>query len=194
MKCIKLGVTGGIGSGKSYVCKLLEKHFNIPVYYTDDEAKRLNEEDPVIRQGLINLLGPDIYGPENRLNRQKLANYLFASPQHAEEINSIIHPRVKEDFYQWSLKQHHPVIAMECAILFESGFHTLVDRTLFIQAPPEIRLERVCRRDRTDIHHVEQRMNSQLPEEEKAIRADFILTNDGKLPLLPQLQNILALL
>lgn len=191
-EAIKLGVTGGIGSGKSYVCKLLETHFHIPVYYTDNEAKRLNEEDPVIRQGLIELLGPEIYGPDNKLNRPKLADYLFASPQHAAVINNLIHPRVKEDFCQWSLRQEAPIVAMECAILFESGFHTLVDHTLLIQAPLEIRIERVCKRDQTDTLHVKQRMDSQLPEEEKAAQADFTLTNDGKCPILPQLQNILA--
>ena len=126
---IKIGITGGIGSGKSYVSHLLEKA-GIPVYDTDTEAKKLTLSHPRIREGLLALLGEEVYKADGSLNKPVLASYLFASAENAGRVNRIIHPCVHEDFQQWADRQAASgteVVAMESAILFESGFHAIVD-------------------------------------------------------------------
>lgn len=189
---IKLGITGGIGSGKSYVSRLLES-WGIPVYDTDREAKRLTLTHPEIRRELIALLGEEVYC-EQQLNKTLLAGYLFASRAHAERVNHIIHPRVYEDFLLWAdgLKQQgRELVGMESAILFESGFDRAVDRVLMVYAPLEIRISRAMERDGVPEERVRERIAAQMDEELKCKRADFILTNDGINPVEPQLRQII---
>ena len=116
---IKVGLTGGIGCGKSYVADLLRRR-HIPVYDTDKEAKRLMMESATIRRGLVDWVGERAYMPDGTLNRERIASYLFASPLHAERINRLVHPVVQDDFLQWVDKQDGPLVVMECAILYES--------------------------------------------------------------------------
>ena len=185
---IKLGITGGIGSGKSYVSRLLE-NWGIPVYDTDREAKRLTLTHPEIRRELIALLGEKVYCGQ-QLNKTLLAGYLFASRAHAERVNHIIHPRVYEDFLLWAdgLKQQgRELVGMESAILFESG----LDRVLMVYAPLEIRISRAMERDGVPEERVRERIAAQMDEELKCKRADFILTNDGINPVEPQLRQII---
>lgn len=189
---IKLGITGGIGSGKSYVSRLLES-WGIPVYDTDREAKRLTLTHPEIRRELIDLLGEEVYCGQ-QLNKTLLAGYLFASRAHAERVNHIIHPRVYEDFLLWAdgLKQQgRELVGMESAILFESGFDRAVDRVLMVYAPLEIRISRAMERDGVPEERVRERIAAQMDEELKCKRADFILTNDGINPVEPQLGQII---
>ena len=189
---IKLGITGGIGSGKSYVSRLLES-WGIPVYDTDREAKRLTLTHPEIRRELIDLLGEEVYCGQ-QLNKTLLAGYLFASRAHAERVNHIIHPRVYEDFLLWAdgLKQQgRELVGMESAILFESGFDRAVDRVLMVYAPLEIRISRAMERDGVPEERVRERIAAQMDEELKCKRADFILTNDGINPVEPQLRQII---
>lgn len=189
---IKLGITGGIGSGKSYVSRLLES-WGIPVYDTDREAKRLTLTHPEIRRELIALLGEKVYCGQ-QLNKTLLAGYLFASRAHAERVNHIIHPRVYEDFLLWAdgLKQQgRELVGMESAILFESGFDRAVDRVLMVYAPMEIRISRAMERDGVPEERVRERIAAQMYEELKCKRADFILTNDGINPVEPQLRQII---
>ena len=189
---IKLGITGGIGSGKSYVSRLLES-WGIPVYDTDREAKRLTLTHPEIRRELIALLGEEVYSGQ-QLNKTLLAGYLFASRAHAERVNHIIHPRVYEDFLLWAdgLKQQgRELVGMESAILFESGFDRAVDRVLMVYAPLEIRISRAMERDGVPEERVRERIAAQMDEELKCKRADFILTNDGINPVEPQLGQII---
>lgn len=189
---IKLGITGGIGSGKSYVSRLLES-WGIPVYDTDWEAKRLTLTHPEIRRELIALLGEKVYCGQ-QLNKTLLAGYLFASRAHAERVNHIIHPRVYEDFLLWAdgLKQQgRELVGMESAILFESGFDRAVDRVLMVYAPLEIRISRAMERDGVPEERVRERIAAQMDEELKCKRADFILTNDGINPVEPQLRQII---
>lgn len=189
---IKLGITGGIGSGKSYVSRLLES-WGIPVYDTDREAKRLTLTHPEIRRELIALLGEEVYCGQ-QLNKTLLAGYLFASRAHAERVNHIIHPRVYEDFLLWAdgLKQQgRELVGMESAILFESGFDRAVDRVLMVYAPLEIRISRAMERDGVLEERVRERIAAQMDEELKCKRADFILTNDGINPVEPQLGQII---
>ncbi len=189
---IKLGITGGIGSGKSYVSRLLES-WGIPVYDTDREAKRLTLTHPEICRELIALLGEEVYCGQ-QLNKTLLAGYLFASRAHAERVNHIIHPRVYEDFLLWAdgLKQQgRELVGMESAILFESGFDRAVDRVLMVYAPLEIRISRAMERDGVPEERVRERIAAQMDEGLKCKRADFILTNDGINPVEPQLRQII---
>lgn len=188
---IRLGITGGIGSGKSYVSRLLADA-GIPVYDTDSQAKRLMLEHPVIREQLVGLLGEEVY-LDGQLNKPLLAGYLFAGPENASRINGIVHPVVKHDFQEWAL--HHSdagIVAMECAILYESGFDKAVDKVLMVYAPEAVRLQRAMQRDRATEAQIRSRMAAQLNEEEKRNRADFVIYNDGVCPLSSQLQELIG--
>lgn len=141
-----IGITGGIGSGKSYVSDILRREFGIPVYDCDKEAKRLTATDPDIRRRLIRLVGPEVFNGQE-LNKKLLADYLFANPENARKVNAIIHPAVQEDFKLWAGRQQKPITALESAILFESGFNGLVDKVILVDAPEDVRLKRAMLRD-----------------------------------------------
>lgn len=177
-KQIIIGLTGGIGSGKSYVAHLMEQ-MGCPVYYTDDEAKRLMRESDEIKTQLIALLGEDVYSSDGQPNKAKLAAYLFSDKRHADKINAIVHPVVRKDFLKWAGRQISPVIVMECAILFESGFNNLVTVVIAVSAPENVRLSRILSRDHCSVQQASARMKSQYSEAERCRRADFVLLNDG---------------
>lgn len=191
---IKLGITGGIGSGKSVVARLLQV-MDVPVYLTDDAAKRLMTDSPDIRCELSALAGAEVYRPDGSLNRALLAAYMFGHPDRVARVNAIVHPRVKADFLRWCGEQERrgfPLVGMECAILYESGFDSLVDRVLTVSAPVDIRLQRVMRRDAAREEQVRKRIAHQLDDSLLVSRADFVVTNDGFTPLLPRLYDILV--
>ena len=188
-KCT-IGITGGIGSGKSYVSNLLRLNFDIPVYDCDAEAKRLTSSDEKIRRKLIQLVGPEVFDGQE-LVRKRLADYLFSDPEHASRVNAIIHPAVLEDFGQWSMVNGQcPMVALESAILFESGFNKYVDYVLFVDAPEEIRLKRAMQRDNSSKEKIKARMQMQQPELHRK-QADFIIDNSiaGDTRLLEQLKK-----
>lgn len=170
-----IGITGGIGSGKSYISNLLRQKFGIPVYDCDIEAKRLTVTDEEIRGKLIQLVGPEVYNGE-KLVRQRLAQYLFANSEHVGQVNAIIHPAVLKDFKNWANRQHKPIVALESAILYESGFNEYVDYVLFVDAPKEIRLDRAMQRDTVSAERIKARMQMQYPELHRKL-ADFIIDN-----------------
>ena len=189
-KC-SIGITGGIGSGKSYVSALLQEHFGIPVYDCDKEAKRLTAEDLEIRQQLIALVGPEVFKGDV-LNKQLLADYLFADPEHASRVNAIIHPAVLKDFVEWADKQgNEKIVGLESAILFESGFNDHVDKVLFVDASEEVRLHRAMLRDGASGEQIKARMKMQQPEIHRN-QADFIIDNNSSddTRLLVQLNKI----
>ncbi len=188
---IRLGITGGIGSGKSYVSHLLNIHFGIPVYECDTEAKRLNNEDPLIREALIRLVGPEVYDKDG-LVKPVLAEYLFANSENALQVNSIIHPAVGRDFLRWCKEQDAEIVGMESAILFESGFYANVDKVLFVEAPLEVRIQRAIRRDGLLREQVEARIAQQDSVSAKE-QADFVIENDGESDevILDALHNII---
>jgi dephospho-CoA kinase len=187
---IKIGITGGIGSGKSTVSALLEV-MGIPVYIADTASKQLTASNPEIRSALIALLGEEVYAG-GTLNKPLLANYIFSNPEHLHTVNSIIHPRVREDFERWASEHaSSPIIGMEAAILFEAGFQNSVDVTLMVYAPEALRLQRVMKRDAASQQAVVQRMQSQMSDEEKRRLADYTLLNDGSTPLIPQVLEVL---
>ena len=144
---IKLAITGGIGSGKSHVARQMTELLGIPVYDSDSNAKRLNEESAVIRCGLLEMVGPDVYDAHGHLNRQRLAAFLFASEENARRVNALIHPVVKEDFIRWASEQTAPVVAIETALLAESGIDKIVDKVIRVDAPLETRISRAMQRD-----------------------------------------------
>lgn len=188
---ISIAITGGIGSGKSYISHILQE-YGIPIYNTDDEAKRLMVSDEGIRRDLVALLGEEVY-VEGTLNKFLLASYLFADAENASRINGIVHPRVKLDFCRW-LEQHtdKEIVGMECAILFEAGFDDAVDAVVMVYAPETLRVERAMKRDHATETQIRARIAAQLDDEEKRKRADYVIYTDGSIPLDSQLSTLIA--
>lgn len=170
-----IGITGGIGSGKSYVSFILQKDFGIPVYDCDKEAKRLTSTNEEIRQKLVELVGPELF-IDDKLNKTLLADYIFSDPEHASKVNAIIHPIVLNDFKLWAEKQESKIVALESAILFESGFNVMVDKVLFVDAPEEVRLRRAMLRDSAKEEQIKARMKMQQPEIHRD-QANYIINN-----------------
>ncbi|MDR2918586.1 MAG: dephospho-CoA kinase [Tannerella sp.] len=187
---IRIGLTGGIGSGKSVVASLLQT-YGIPIYIADQESKKLLQTSPAIREQLITLLGNSIY-EENRLNRQRMASLIFNDAKLLKKVNNIIHPQVASHFNTWAKRQNTEFTVLESAILFESGFTQYVDISLMVYAPMELRIKRTVIRDNTTETEVLQRIKNQLPDEEKKEYADYIINNDDNQALIPQTQKILA--
>ena len=169
---MKVGITGGIGSGKSYVCKLLKEH-GINVYDCDAAAKRLMRTSEKLKIELKSLIGKEAYTDDDNLNKAVIAQFLLRSDENAKAIDNIVHPAVAEDFlssgYDW----------MECAILFESGFNQLVDKTIVVTAPTDVRIERVMNRDNISEAKAREWIGRQWEQSEIVKRADFEITNDG---------------
>jgi dephospho-CoA kinase len=186
---IKVGVTGGIGSGKSMVCQVFAK-LGIPVFNADLAAKKLMDEDQILKQQLIDTFGEDIYTPEGLLDRKKLAGIIFNDQLALQKVNALVHPFVREHFDQWAEKQNAPYVIQEAAILFESGQAERFNKTVLVIAPEEVRIERVMQRDNTTHEKVLERMANQLPDKEKIGKADFVVLNNGEAMVLPQIIEI----
>lgn len=186
----KIGITGGIGSGKSYLCSRLAA-LGIPVYNCDDEAKRLMHTDLTLRRQLTELIGPDTYNADGTLNKPVVADFLFSSTDNAKRINAVVHPRVLADFNTWadSQPQTSTTVVMESAILFESGFDKSVDLTVAVYAPETIRLARAMRRDAASEEQIRRRMANQMNDEEKRRLADFVFYNDNEQDFLQRFQT-----
>jgi dephospho-CoA kinase len=183
----KIGITGGIGSGKSVVSSLLQV-MGVPVYIADAESKLLAGTFP-IRSKLVNLLGESIYSG-GVLNKQRLASLIFSDRELLHQVNAIIHPEVNKHFLQWA-SNGPSLCAIETAILFESGFDRIVDISILVYAPLELRIRRVMSRDGSDEASIISRINNQMPDDEKKMYATYIIYNDGKQALIPQLAAIL---
>lgn len=189
MKSIKVGITGGIGSGKSFVAKVF-KTMGIPFYDADKEAKTLMWRSEVIRNGLIQAFGAEVYFEDGTLNRKWLSNQVFNNSDQLELLNSIVHPVVIQDAVDWADAQTSPYSLKEAALLFESGSYKTLDYTILVIAPEDLRIERVMQRDGVTREEVMNRINKQMPEDEKRKLADFIIVNDGIQPLIPQIYTI----
>jgi len=186
---IKLGITGGMGSGKSVVAALL-KSMGIPVYIADDEAKRITSTSPVVKEKLINCFGDKIFDGDI-LNKTLLASLIFENENNLRKTNAIIHPEVLNDFIQWSEKQEVPIVAIESAILFESGFDAFVDKVICVTAPTEICIERAMKRSGFSRTEALKRISNQMPEQQKIEKSDYIICNDGIEPVIPQVEAVL---
>lgn len=173
-----IGITGGIGSGKSYVARWLTRQYQIPVYDCDREAKRLMTSD-VLRPALIDLLGQDAYLPDGQLNKPLLADYVFRDAAHQAAINAIVHPEVKNDFRRWA-DAHEGLVAIESAILVEAGFTDVVDVLIAVEAPLDLRLQRVAQRDGATPTQTSARIRRQLEDEARRAAADYVIINDGR--------------
>ena len=180
---MKTGITGGIGSGKSYVCNRLAAR-GISVYDCDSAAKRLMRTSPFIREKLCALIGPDAY-LDGALNKARVVEFLLASESNAKAIDDIVHPAVADDFNNSGAEW------MECAILYESGFNRLVDRVVAVTAPEAVRLRRVMSRDHISESKAREWMARQLPQNEVERRADFVIINDGQLDIDKQIDQLI---
>ena len=181
---MKIGITGGIGSGKSYVSRLLEAR-GYAVYDCDSAAKRLIVSSPYIRRRLTALIGPQTYLADGSLNKSAVAQFLLASEENAGAVDRIVHPAVFSDFRKSGLDW------MESAIIYESGIYRLVDRVVVVTAPEELRIQRVIARDKISREKVLEWMGRQWPQEEVRQRADFEIVNDGHADIEQQLNNII---
>lgn len=190
---IIVGITGGIGGGKSTLSKLLLAE-GFQVYNTDLEARRLQNENQLIRNNLIKLFGDEVYlGAE--LNRKFLANIVFNSPDLLQRLNDIVHPEVKADFLKWSEKFHtEPYVFMECAILFEGGFNSLVDKIVLVTASENVRIERVVKRDMITVDQVKARIRNQMSDDLKMKLADYIIKTDDNQDMYPKMKYLLSCL
>lgn len=170
-----MGITGGIGSGKSFVADMLLKR-GVAVYNSDSRAKELMASDAELRAKLIERFGAEVFGVEG-LNKAYLAGRVFASEEELKALNAIVHPRVMADFEQWATEQAGDYVVLESAILFESGFDGCVDIVVAIMAPEELRIERVMQRDGVTKEQVEERMRHQLSDEERCNRSKYAVVN-----------------
>ena len=173
---VKIGITGGIGSGKTYICNLLRER-GYKVYYCDDEAKRIMLEDAEVISQIKTLIGNDAYTPDGQLNKPVIANFIFSDKDNAAKVNSIVHPAVKKDFLHWA--EDKPVAIMESAILFESGFDDVVDTTVLIWADARNRLKRAMTRDHATREQIEARMAAQISDDEARRKADYIFRHNN---------------
>lgn len=183
----RIGITGGIGSGKSVVAQLLTT-FGIPVYIADEESKRLTNTSPRIREGLCALFGSEIY-TERGLDKSRLAAAIFSDRAQLERVNRLIHPVVQADFDAWCRRQSAPFCALESAILFESGFDHIVDVRLLVYAPLEVRLRRATERDQAPREAILRRIQYQMPDEDKRRLSDYTILNDDCAALIPQVEQ-----
>jgi dephospho-CoA kinase len=186
---LAIGITGGIGSGKSTVCKIF-KLLGVPVFEADLVAKTLVNSNTEIRNGLIQFFGKDIYSRDGRINRKMLANLIFNDDLLMEKVNRLVHPVVRNEYLNWIKQQNSAYIIHEAAILFESGFYEMTDYTILVSAPNELRIERVTHRDLITPEMVKSRMLKQWTDEEKRKLASFELVNDNKKLLIPQILEI----
>lgn len=185
---IRIGVTGGIGSGKSTVCRLFAAK-GIAVYDSDAAARRLMNGCGPLRQALVQRFGSAVYRC-GELDRKFLAGIVFSDPAALADLNALVHPVVRADFEAWCARQTGDYVVLESAILFESGFDSLVDRTVAVLAPAEVRVARVCRRDGTDPEAVRQRIAAQADDDTLRDRADFALVNISEPELGPAVDDL----
>jgi len=185
----QVGVTGGIGSGKTLVCNVLEK-LGIPVYRADFEARRLMEEDSELVGQIVELFGEEAY-IGGALNRSYLAERVFGDGEQLRGLNGVVHPAVRRDYHRWLDQQSGaPYVVEEAAILFESGASRFMDLVVMVYAPEALRIKRVMIRDGVGEEAVKKRMEHQMDEEEKRSKADLVIMNDENSRLLPRILDV----
>ena len=170
-----VGLTGGIGSGKSTVGKLLEE-LGVPVYNSDIEAKRLMNKSKVLRKDIVGLLGEESY-VNDQLNRPYIAKKVFNDKALLDKLNGIVHPAVRKHFLRWAKKQQKPYVVQETALLFENGMQDFYDKIVLVTAPKNIRIERIIARDGSTRQEILERMDNQLADRIKSPLSDYVLEN-----------------
>lgn len=184
-----IGITGGIGSGKTTLANHLVK-LGYPVYFADIEAKKISQSEALVTQ-IVEQFGASIL-VNGEIDRTALAEIVFKDPEALKKLNQIIHPAVSKDFQRWLAKNiHHPLVFKEAAILFESGSYKYCDAIITITAPKEERIKRVTQRDNLALHDIEKRMERQWSEEEKIKLSDFVIVNINLENAIQELESIL---
>jgi dephospho-CoA kinase len=184
---LQIGLTGGIGSGKSTIAKVLEK-MGYPVFYADLEAKKIYHEDPVLKENLIQIIGQEVY-MNGQLNTKLLAEKLFSNTQLKDHVAALVHPIVREAFVSWVKLQKASLVFNEAAILFETGAYQNFDANLLVVAPAQLRIERVIKRDALSEDQVQARIAQQWSDEQKMKLTPYLIHNDGR-PLLVQIEKL----
>lgn len=185
---MKLGITGGIGSGKTSVCRVFNV-LGIPVFSADPEARKIMENDDDIKNEINTIVGKDIY-PEGRLDRMELASLIFNNKNLLEKVNTLVHPLVFDNFIRWTEKQTAPYVIMEAAILFESDGYKLVDRVATIVAPVEERISRVTQGNMLNRNQVMERIKNQMTDEERISMSDYVIYNSENDMIIPVILGI----
>lgn len=187
---LKIGITGGIGSGKTTVCHLFET-LHIPVYYADDAAKWLMNNNADLIIAIKNAFGNDVYNDQNQLQRTKLASIVFSNANARKLLEGLVHPAVEQHNQQW-IEQHKnaPYVLKEAALIFESGSYKHLDKVITVTAPLELRISRVTKRDNATVEQVKARIAAQMPDEEKIRLSDFVIYNNEQQMLIPQVMHI----
>ncbi|MAO33208.1 MAG: dephospho-CoA kinase [Flavobacteriales bacterium] len=186
---IKLGLTGGIGSGKTFVGAIFSK-LGIPVFNADDQARKCMSENESLKNDIQNMFGDHVYH-NGSLQNKVLADIVFNNNQKLEELNKLVHPVVRQRFDSWSVEQNSRIIIKEAAILFESNSHVYLDKLICVSAHEQSRIERVIKRDNTSREQVLRRIEIQMPQNEKEKLSDFVIINDEVELLLPQIIKII---
>ena len=184
---LRIGITGGIGAGKSLIARVLE-HMGYPVFYSDREAKALYDTHQVLKSELIALIGNELYDATG-FKKDILIQAIFENPSLKEKIERLVHPKVRAAFEDWATRQSAELVFNEAAILFETGAYLQFNANILVTAPIELRLQRVVSRDGLSIREIEKRINTQWSDERKIRLADFIIVNDGK-AILNQIETI----
>jgi len=189
----RVGITGGIGAGKTTVCRIFES-LNIPVYYADERAKDLMTYDEEVVKQIKSLLGTQAYCDDGSLNKPEISRIIFRDPALRKQLNAIVHPAVGRDvgrwFDQWEKNELVPYALEEAALLIESGAWKALHHLIVVTCPLEVRIGRVMQRDHLPREAVEARLAAQLTEEERVAHADFVIQNDGQVSLVKQVYNI----
>lgn len=187
---LKIGITGGIGSGKTTVCKVFEL-FGIPVFYADDVAKSIMNTDPVLRDQIIEAFGEQSYSHSGELNRKHISGIVFNNSLELEKLNGLVHPAVFRAFDVWVLKHPEaPYVLKEAALLYESESHKFCDRSILVISAMDTRMKRVQARDGLSAEEVRSRIDRQFSDEQKIKMADYILMNDEQQLLIPQIISL----
>jgi dephospho-CoA kinase len=186
---ISVGITGGIGTGKSTICRILGI-MGYPVFYSDTAAKEILSSNTDVRNQIIELFGSKTYIGNNP-NKEYLAQMVFNDAKKLEQLNQIIHPAVRNQFKEWTQNQNSNFVFNEAAILFESGSYKNFSKTILVTSPTELRIERLLKRDQSTVEKIKSRMQNQWSDEQKIPLADFVIVNDEKTLILPQVLAIL---
>ena len=185
---LKVGLTGGIGSGKSTVAQIFEV-LGIPVYYADMAAKKIMNEDEELRSAITNIFGEQAY-TNNILDRKYLSSIVFSDPAKLKQLNALVHPATKKDGEAWMQQQTSPYAIHEAALIFEAKVSDRLDLVIGVSSPIELRIKRAMERDKVSREEVLKRMDQQLDEEVKMSKCDFLLLNDEQQLLIPQVLEL----
>lgn len=187
---LRLAITGGIGSGKTTVAKAFEA-YGIPLYYSDIWARYLQENSPEMVEQIKREFGKNAYHADGTLNREFISKKVFTNSKSLVKLNRIVHGALMRHFEEWADEQEADIVALESAIIFENGLERYFDKTLAVIAPQAVKIERVARRSKLPKAEILARIRSQMSSRELKAKADFVIKNDGKVAVLPQVEEVL---